>query len=164
MRNFLAVSLTLATIGLAPPVSASEADFLQALSGEWSGSGSIRLQPEDEPVNVSCDLSSQAGDATVSMGGTCTALIVASRQIGADLSVDGASYSGTYIGSVHGPATLAGNRSGDTINLAVAWAETGREAAMSLSSTGDEMQIMTSEAHPDTGEQVVTAQLSFQRQ
>ncbi|MCO6390445.1 hypothetical protein GTW25_05315 [Aliihoeflea aestuarii] len=163
MRKLLPALLTAVSI-FAMPVAASEADFLQTLAGEWSGGGQIRLKPEDGPVDVTCELSSTTSADAVSMRGTCSALIIMSREIGADLSVDGTSYSGTYTGSIHGPANLAGTRDGDTINLSVSWPESGREAAMSLSATGNSLQIVTREAHPETQEQIVTSQLSFQRQ
>lgn len=153
-----------AAMTVAIPANASEAEFLEALDGDWAGGGSIRLKPEDAPVDVNCELSSSAAVSSLSMDGNCSAMIVMSRAIGADLSVDGANYSGTYTGSPRGPASLSGNRSGDTVNLAVAWPETGREANMQLSSSGNALQILTTEAHPETGEPVVTAQLSFQRQ
>lgn len=155
---FMAVSL------FTWPAAASEADFLQTLSGEWTGGGQIRLKPQDEPVDVTCELSSTTSAETVSMRGSCSALIIVSREIGADLSVDGSAYSGTYTGSIHGPANLTGTRDSDRINLSVSWPDSGREAVMSLSATGDAMQIVTREGHPDTQEQVVTSQLSFQRQ
>lgn len=163
MKIFISVLLGAGMLATTA-ASASEAEFLDILAGDWSGGGSIRLKPEDNPVDVSCELSSDANAASISMDGTCNALIVMSRQIGADLSVDGSSYSGSYTGSPNGPAMLAGTRQGDTINLSVSWPESGREAAMSLSASDNAMQIVTSEAHPETGEQIVTAQLSFQRQ
>lgn len=163
MRKILPVLLTAVSL-FAWPAAASEADFLQTLSGEWAGGGQIRLKPQDEPIDVTCELSSTTSADAVSMRGSCSALIIMSREIGADLSVDGSTYSGTYTGSIHGPANLAGTRNGDTIDLSVSWPDSGREAAMSLSVTGDALQIVTREGHPETQEQIVTSQLSFQRQ
>ena len=160
----LSALIVAAAMTAAVPAHASEAEFLETLEGNWAGSGSIRLKPDQEPVNVNCDLSSDASAERLSMDGNCNAMIVMSRAICADLSVDGETYSGTYTGSPRGPASLSGNRSGDTVNLAVAWPETGREARMQLSSSGNALQIVTTEAHPETGEPVVTAQLSFERQ
>lgn len=163
-RIFQAVVASAALAASAVPGSASDADFLSGLSGQWSGGGEIRLRPEEDPINVDCNLASSSDESSVSMDGSCNAMVIVSREIGAELVVDDGTYSGTYIGSIHGPATLSGTRSGNTVNLSVSWAETGREASMTLSAEGGQMQITTSEAHPETGEQVVTAQLSFQRQ
>lgn len=160
----LSAFVVAASMMAAMPAHSSEAEFLKSLEGQWAGGGSIRLKPEQESVDVNCDLSSDALAERLSMDGNCSAMIIMSRAIGADLSVEGATYSGTYTGSPRGPASLSGNRSGDTVNLAVAWPETGREASMQLSSSGNVLQIVTTEAHPQTGEPVVTAQLSFERQ
>lgn len=159
----LSALVVAAAMAAAMPAQASEAEFLEMLEGSWAGSGSIRLKPDHDPVSVRCELSSDAAGSGLTMDGHCSAMIVMSRAIGADLSVDGATYSGTYTGSPRGPASLSGNRSGDTINLAVAWPEAGREASMQLSSSDDALQIVTTEAHPETGKRVVTAQLSFER-
>ena len=163
MRHALSAALVSAGLLAAMPAQASEAEFLETLEGSWSGGGSIRLKPTEEPVNVNCELSSDASAESLSMDGNCNAMIIMSRAIGADLSVSGDNYSGTYTGSPRGPASLSGSRDGDTVNLAVAWPETGRAATMQLSANGSAMQIVTTEAHPDTGEAIVTAQLSFER-
>lgn len=163
-RIFQAVVASAVLAASTVPGGASDADFLRELAGQWSGGGEIRLKPEDDPVNVDCNLSSSSDESSVSMDGSCSTMIIMSREIGAVLEVDDGTYSGTYIGSTRGPATLSGTRSGNSVNLSVSWAETGRDASMTLSAEGGQMQIMTSEAHPETGEQVVTAQLSFQRQ
>lgn len=162
MRALPALAVA-ASIAAATPSLASEVEFLETLEGNWAGSGSIRLKPDQEPVEVNCNLSSDAADANLSMDGHCSAMIVMSRAIGATLSAEGDRYSGTYTGSPRGPANLSGSRSGDTVNLAVEWANTGREASMQLSSSGNALQIVTTEAHPETGEPVVTADLSFAR-
>ncbi len=159
----LSAALIAATMMVAIPANASEAEFLETLEGNWSGGGSIRLKPEDNPITVDCKLSSVAASESLSMDGSCNAMIVMSRAIGADLNVNGTSYSGTYTGAARGTATQAGSRSGETVNLQVAWPESGRAATMQLSAAGGSMRIVTTEAHPDTGEAIVTAQLSFQR-
>jgi hypothetical protein len=98
------------------------------------------------------------------MAGDCQAMAVFSRQIGAELQASGTNYSGTYIGSRRGAASLAGKRSGDTINLKVDWPGE-RIASMEVASVGEgRMRLTTVEQHPETGEQVVTAQIDFQRQ
>ena len=58
---------------------------------------------------------------------------------------------------------MAGQRSGDTINLQVDWPGE-RIANMQVASLGENrMRLTTVEQHPETGEQVVTAQIDFQR-
>lgn len=149
--------------------TANEADFLQELSGSWSGEGEVRLRPTSNPMGVSCSLDSQANGTALSMDGSCSAMAIFSRQIGAELAADGSSYTGTYIGSARGPAELAGSRSGDTIRLALQWPDGGsgegpRAASMQVEALGeDRMRLVTVEEHPETGEEVVTAQIDFTR-
>ena len=54
--------------------------------------------------------------------GTCRAMAVVTRKIGADLKVapDG-TYSGIYTGSKIGPAQIQGRRSGNQVVLTVHW-------------------------------------------
>lgn len=146
---------------------ADEAEFLQALSGNWQGTGQVRLTPEAKLMNVSCSLDSKASGEALNMDGACQALAIFSRKIGADLLAKGASYTGSYIGSRRGTARLSGARSGSTINLQIRWPDNGagpRKASMQVASLGaGRMRLVTREAHPQTGKQVVTAQIEFSR-
>lgn len=144
-----------------------EKDFLQSLSGSWQGSGQVRLRPEAEPVSVVCTLSSRTNGTALNLDGSCRAKVVFSRRIGVDLRAQGPRYSGTYVGSRRGAASLAGTRTGDTLNLQIRWPDRGsgaRVASMQLASKKPgEMRIVTIERHPQTGARVVTANISFSR-
>lgn len=146
---------------------ADEKDFLQTLSGNWRGTGQVRLRPEAQLMHVSCTLDSRSNDAEINMDGTCRAKVVFSRRIGADLQAEGRRYTGSYVGSTRGPARLSGTRSGSTLNLQVRWPEkqsAARVASMQVASLGTgRMRLTTMEAHPQTGQQVVTAQIEFSR-
>ncbi|PWK76081.1 hypothetical protein [Aminobacter sp. AP02] len=146
---------------------ADEKDFLETLSGNWHGSGQIRLKPEAMEMAVSCNLDSRADGAEFKLDGACRAKAVFSRHIGVDLIANGQHYSGSYLGSVHGPAELTGTRSGDTLNLKVRWPDRGsgpRVASMRVANLGTgRMRIVTVEAHPRTGVQVETARIEFSR-
>lgn len=146
---------------------AGEEDFLQTLSGNWQGTGQVRLKPEAQPMNVSCTLDTKASGAELNMDGACRAKVLLSRRIGADLQAEGARYTGSYVGSTRGPARLSGRRSGSTLNLQVTWPKqeaAARVASMQVASLGaGRMRLTTSETHPQTGEQVVTAQIEFRR-
>ncbi len=146
---------------------ADENDFLQSLSGNWQGSGQVRLRPDAQPMNVSCTLNSRTDGEEISMQGACRSKVVFTRRIGADLQADGTRYTGSYVGSVRGPARLSGSRYGDTLNLQVTWParqSARRTARMQVASLGGgRMRLVTSEAHPTTGAQVVTAQIEFSR-
>lgn len=165
MKKLVALCLaSIAAMPFAAPLQASEADFLQQLAGDWTGGGQVRLRPTSEPMNVSCSLQSEANGASLSMDGTCRAMAIFSRAIGAQLQTQGSSYSGTYVGSNRGPASLSGSRAGNRIELDLAWPNTGREADMQVETLGEgAMRLVTLEAHPETGERIVTAQLEFTR-
>lgn len=165
MRNTVMAGAILALIIPATgPAIANEAEFLQTLEGAWSGGGSIRLNPEDEAMQVSCDFQSGADGAKLVFDGSCRAMVVFSRQIGAEIEHDGSSYSGVYTGARRGPAQLSGQRAGDALQLSVQWPDQ-RSAQMELARLGpDQMQLVTREEHPETGEQIVTAQIDLSRQ
>lgn len=158
----VASALLLAALPLSQAF-ADETTFLRDLAGTWRGSGQVRLTPDAKPMKVSCSLDSQTNGAAINMDGACRALAVFSRKIGADLKANGARYTGSYVGSRRGTAQLSGTRSGRTLNLQVRWPGT-RNASMQVASLSDDrMRLVTREPHPETGEQVVTAQIDFSR-
>ncbi|MGO4833851.1 hypothetical protein AB4144_16430, partial [Rhizobiaceae sp. 2RAB30] len=69
---------------------ADENEFLKTLSGNWQGSGQVRLRPDAQPMNVSCTLNSRADGEEISMQGACRSKVIFTRRIGADLQADGA--------------------------------------------------------------------------
>lgn len=163
MTKELAIVSALLLVALPSQASADETGFLRDLAGNWQGSGQVRLTPDAKPMKVSCSLDSQASASAINMDGACRALAVFSRKIGADLKANGASYTGSYVGSRRGTAQLSGKRSGRTLNLQVKWPGT-KEASMQVASlSNDRMRLVTREPHPETGEQVVTAQIDFSR-
>ncbi|WP_286296828.1 hypothetical protein [Aminobacter sp. SS-2016] len=163
-KALLALPLALMSLSAAP---ATEKDFLQTLSGSWQGSGQVRLRPDTAPVPVVCTLRSRSKGASLNLDGNCRAKIVFSRRIGVDLRAEGARYSGTYVGSRRGAASLAGRRSGDTVTLQINWPDRGsgaRVATMQVASRiAGKMRIVTVERHPQTGNRVVTADIAFSR-
>lgn len=165
MKRFLplcagaAVALTLHS-----PLQASEAEFLENFAGSWTGGGQVRLSPEDEPVNVSCSLDGTSADTSVSLDGSCTGMILFSRDVAAELAVVNGGYAGTYVGSRRGPGQFHGMRKGAGLELTLEWPG-HPPASMSLANAGDgRMTLTTVEPHPDTGEPVVTAALELERQ
>ncbi|WP_432284269.1 hypothetical protein SLT36_21070 [Aminobacter sp. BA135] len=163
-KALLAIPLALMSLSAAV---VAETDFLQSLSGSWRGSGQVRLRPDTAPVPVVCTLQSLSKGTSLNLDGTCRAKIVFSRRIGVDLRADGKHYSGTYVGSRRGTASLAGSRSGDTLNLRINWPDRGsgaRVATMQVASrTAGKMRIVTVERHPQTGSSIVTADIAFSR-
>lgn len=160
----IALLLTIFTFSAA---IADEKDFLDTLSGNWHGSGQVRLNPGAMPLTVSCSLDSRADGAALNLDGACRAKIMFSRRIGVDLRANGTRYTGSYVGSRRGAARLVGTRTGDALNLQIIWPDKGsgsHVASMRLASFGTgHMQIVTIEPHPQTGKQVVTAKIELTR-
>lgn len=165
MKRFLPLCAGAALIlALQPPLHASEAEFLESFSGSWTGGGQVRLSPEDEPVNVSCRLDGTSGEASASLDGSCTGMILFSRDVAAELALVDGGYAGTYVGSRRGPGQLQGTRNGSGLELTLEWPG-HPPASMSLANAGDgRMTLTTVEPHPETGEPVVTAALQLERQ
>jgi hypothetical protein len=163
-RALLALPLAALALSATPE---KETDFLQSLSGSWQGSGEVRLRPDTSTVSVRCSLNSRTIGGVLNLDGTCRAKVILSRRIGIDLRAKGPNYTGSYVGSTRGAASLSGRRSGDTLNLQIKWPDRGsgpRVASMQLvSSRLGEMRVVTTERHPQTGARIVTANIGFSR-
>lgn len=146
---------------------AEESGFLTSLDGEWAGKGSVRLRADSAPVNVNCRFNSDTTASSMALDGTCTALVLASRQVGATIKAEGSRYSGVYRGSRTGPAALSGKRSGNVLDLAIRWAGNvngDRSARLTLEKVGaDGMRLTTVDEHPETGERVVISRIDLRR-
>ena len=164
-RALLALPLAALALSATP---GKETDFLQSLSGNWQGTGEVRLRPDTSSVSVRCSLNSHTVGSVLNLDGTCRANVILSRHIGIDLRAKGSNYTGSYVGSTRGAASLSGRRNGDTLNLQIKWPDRGsgpRVASMQLaSSRPGEMRVITTERHPRTGARIVTASIDFSRQ
>ena len=167
MKHFARLFLAGGLVAAAGAVQAQEADFLQSLDGDWSGKGTVKVRTDSSPVNVSCSFDSDATESSLSLDGNCRGLIIVSRAIGADLKADGSNYSGSYTGAGTGTAGLNGKRSGNAINLGIAWAKEvngDRKAQLTVEKVGDNgMTLTTVDTDPKTGESVVTSQINLRR-
>ncbi|MCE7026866.1 hypothetical protein [Jiella avicenniae] len=108
------------------PSSEAATDYLSRFDGSWRGGGSVTVRQLPSPVDVSCNVAGdRRGARSFSLGGTCRAMLLMKRQIGANIAYDPSSrrYTGTYTGSTSGPARLAGRLKGDTLDLRVTWAK-----------------------------------------
>ena len=81
------------------------------------GIGNSQRDAAEDPNRVRCTMRGSPSENEVSISGTCRAAVVFSRRISADLRFDPGSkrYSGTYVGSIIGPAQLSGRRQGDAV-------------------------------------------------
>ena len=146
---------------------AGETEFLQSLDGSWRGSGTVRLRVNSSPMTVSCKFETETTESSLALKGKCTSLLIFSRVIAADLQVEGAEYSGSYVGGGTGPAGLLGNRSGDSINLDIRWAKNvngDRAAKMTIEKEGETgMRLTTIDTDPATGEAIITSRIDLKR-
>ncbi|MBW6423814.1 hypothetical protein KX729_20345 [Rhizobium sp. XQZ8] len=152
---------------LASGASASEADFLKSIEGQWTGGGKVLTKLGGQNVNVSCSMQSDANSSRFSMDGTCRAMVVVSRSFKADVQASGASYSGNYVGASGKPSRLAGSRQGNTISLDVTWANEiygDKAARMTIQKVGENgLRIRTIDRDPESGKSIITTQLDLQR-
>ena len=146
---------------------ADEAGFLRSLQGKFSGKGTVRIRTNSPVMNITCAFTSDATATSLSLDGTCRAMLILTREIRADLKVNGTKYTGTYIGSRSGPAGLSGSRDGSAINLDIHWAKIingDRDAELTVEKTGpDAMRMTVTDMDPATGKMVVTSQIDLKR-
>ncbi|TWF47656.1 hypothetical protein [Neorhizobium alkalisoli] len=157
-------SLTLLSAGIA---NADEAPFLKSLSGDWSGTGTVKVRVNAPAIGVKCRFTSDTTAASLSLDGKCTSFAIFSRAISADLEASGDRYSGSYIGAGTGTAGLGGQRAGDTINLGITWAKEvngDRKAQMTIEKVSpNRMRLTTVDTDPKTGKPVITSRIDLQR-
>ena len=146
---------------------ASEEDYLNRFEGAFSGNGQVRTSAEGSPYNVKCSVSGNATANPLNLDGTCRAMAVVTRKIGADLKVspDG-TYSGVYVGSKIGPAAIKGRRSGDKVVLTVNWPKPvngDQTATMIISNTGNGFSFSVDDEKAPGGPVVRMTQVNLQR-
>jgi hypothetical protein len=163
VRLFLAASV----LSFGTAAHAGEADFLKSLEGGWSGKGTVRVRVNSSPMNVSCEFSSDTTGSSLSLDGSCTGFMGFSRAIGAVITTNGSTYSGSYVGAGTGTAGLNGMRSGNAIKLDIHWAKKvngDRDAKMTIEKIGSNgMRLTTVDTDPITGKSVVTSLIYLRR-
>ena len=104
-------------------------DCFSRFEGNWEADGRAQRELDSTPRKVRCEATGTGGENRISIAGTCTALWVFSRDIGADIAYDPESrrYTGVFRGSRAGPAQLSGTREGDALNLVVTWPKVMRK-------------------------------------
>lgn len=95
--------------------------FNARFDGRWTGSGTVWRHSDTAPRRVDCEFVGDGGPHGIGLSGQCTAAVVFSRRISADLAYDPRTgrYSGVYHGSRTGPARLSGQRRGENMTLNV---------------------------------------------
>lgn len=146
-RSARTALIGLALGGFVASAHAGEADFLSRFAGSFAGSGQVMRNANEGPNEVQCTLTGQPSSNGVSMAGECGAFIF-SKQIRADIRYDPASgrYSGVYVGSSIGPASLNGRRKGNAVVLTITWPEPvngDTKATMTIRNSGNGQLAIT---------------------
>jgi hypothetical protein len=166
-RPLATVLFVASTLVFGTPAHAQEDGFLTSLDGSWAGKGSVRVHADSKPLNVNCKFSSDTTASSMSLDGSCTGLVLVSRDVGATIKMNGGRYTGTYRGSRTGPAALSGKQSGNALNLMIRWAADvngDRSAQLKLEKVGENgMRLITVDEHPETGKSVVTSRIDLKR-
>lgn len=167
MTGKLISMIALATALMAPPAMADESQFLSGLKGSWKGTGTVTMKIGSKPINVTCTFDSTSSGPSLRMNGTCRGLLVVRRSISADLSASGSRYRGNYVGPSGIPSALAGSRSGNSINLSIAWKRVingDRVAAMTITKVGNNgLRLRTTDKDGAGGPTVTTADIQLTR-
>jgi hypothetical protein len=162
--SFRAAALALAIASVAMPLSshAAEWDFLSRFEGSFSGGGTVQRSAKENPNQVTCTMTGQPSESSITMSGQCGAFIF-SKQIGAKLRFDPSSgrYTGTYVGSSIGAAKLSGKRRGDSIVLTITWPQPvngDTKATMTIRNSGNGRLAITvtDELEPGGARKAVT--------
>ena len=166
-RMFAVVLFGYAATSFPTVGNASEEQFLNTLDGQYEGQGQVRLRTDKEPINVDCTFRSATSASSLSLKGECRGLLVVSRSVGAELKIDGKSYSGSYVGAGSGTAALSGKRDGNTLNFAIRWAKEvngDRKANLAVAKIGDRgLTLTTTDQDPSSGQTVVTSEIMLER-
>jgi hypothetical protein len=125
---------------VATPALAQEADYIARYAGSFSGGGTVRQSADEGAHDVSCNLDGTAEGNRLTFSGSCRALVIFSREVGADVTADESGvYSGTYTGSRIGSAAVSGRRQGDSVVLDVTWPQEvngDNHAVMTITNSG----------------------------
>jgi len=163
-----ALALSIAALSFGGPAQAQESDFLNRFEGTFKGGGSVSRNETENATKVNCTMMGTASESSLSMGGTCRAAVIFSRKISADLAVDSSGrYTGTYVGSSIGPASLSGKRNGDSVNLTITWPKEVRgdtKAAMTIQNSGNgQVSITITDEVPAGGPQQQVSNISLSK-
>ena len=146
---------------------ADESEFLQRFAGSWAGSGTVQRKADEGPKRVSCKVKGAPASNALSIGGSCRAALVFTRDIGVDVRVDGAGrYTGTYTGSTIGPAKVSGRRRGDAVVFTITWPKPvngDTKATMTIRNDGSgRLSMAVTDQMPD-GREVQTTNVTLEK-
>lgn len=134
--------LTIAALAF-PTAAAADPGFLERFDGSFRGTGSVQREQDTSPRRVTCRVEgSQVSENRLRIAGTCRAVVIVRREIGADIRFDPASgrFAGSYTGSTKGVSRLTNGRlRGDTLTFTLTYPVTvhgDRTATMTIRNAG----------------------------
>ncbi len=165
-QRSIAFAFAIAVALASGPSHAGEWDYLSRFAGSFSGGGLVQRNADERPNQVTCQLTGQPSPTGVTMSGRCGAFIF-SKPIRADINYNPATgrYSGVYIGSSIGAATLSGARHGDAVILTITWPQPvngDTKATMTIRNAGNgRLAITVTDALSPGGPQSNVTQLAL---
>jgi hypothetical protein len=162
---YLNLSLIMSML-LFSAIPASSQEGLEMFAGQWNGGGEyVRLN--GDRVNVRCDIETQASSTALSMNGRCTALVIISRKLSANIKSRGSRVFGHYSGP-EGSGAVQGELAGTALGLSVQWEKPVRgdtAAEMKIEIVGaDRLRLRTFDLDPATNTKVAVTDLDLRRQ
>ncbi|EFL88770.1 hypothetical protein [Ahrensia sp. R2A130] len=143
--------------------TSANADALHGLSGSWTGSGKVLVEPLGR-IPVKCTMNVDQTGPQTAMTGTCRYGIL-KKSFGMKLAADGTAVRGEYDGARTGVANLQGNKSADRVVLDIGWAAPvngDRTARLTVVRQGPNQFMQTVGDRVD-GKDVTTSSFTFRR-
>lgn len=160
------ISATLAAALVTPPLASETLDIAD-ISGAWEGEGFVQRDDRSEPVKVRCSIEGRQSEVQIGFEGSCRAMLIMKRDIGADIVLRDGQFVGTYKGSRVGIADLNGTMTApNQLDLTMTFprAVNGDDQATMRIERPDEGTFkVTTVDRMESGVDVTTAQITFER-
>jgi len=157
-----------AALVLTSTAAMADAPAITDITGTWSGSGFVQKDDKSKPINVRCKVEGAQTGENIAFDGSCRAMLVIKRAIGASLVRSGDNYSGTYIGSDVGVAELDGSETTPgTLELGMTFPRDvngDSVATMTIEAPSEDAFTIRTTDMMESGVKVVTSEVMFQRE
>lgn len=144
------------------------ADAPADITGKWKGIGYVQKDESSRPVKVRCAIEGKEAGDEISFEGSCRAMLIMKRDIGAWLTRDGESFTGTYKGADAGIAQLDGRETEPRrLELTMTFprlVHTDDKAIMTIVRPDNNNFSITTTDVMTTGEEIVTSSIDFERE
>lgn len=152
---------------LTMPAIADEAP-VNPITGKWAGEGFVQKDENSRKVKVRCNVDGDESGDKIVFEGVCRAMLIMKRDIGAWLTRDGESFTGTYKGADAGIAQLTGSSTEPgRVELTMTFprqVHTDDQAVMMIDRPDDNTFTITTFDTMDSGEEITTSAIRFTRE